>query len=190
MRILCSPTVRKSPLKSICFSSENQDHCQIPGSRFFIVHGREAREWRDKRDAPEQSLSFYTCSHFAPFALFPPVALSQRAATASFTVFVTFARMLASFGKSMMSSSENVMNFRFGPFVREIRNMLLEGVTGITTCTAPSTPFTTSKNFCLPSSISSIHSTFLFHQAAILFAAVVGLSPIARIDRSPSEVRG
>src|SRR4029077_3954503 len=75
-------------------------------------------------------------------------------------------------------------------FVREIRNMLLEGVTGITTCTAPSTPFTTSKNLCLPSSISSIHSTFLFHQAAILFAAVVGLSPIARIDRSPSEVRG
>src|ERR1041384_3558113 len=57
----------------------------------------------------------------------------------------------------MMSSSETVMNFRFDPFVREIRNMLFEGVTGITTCTAASDSFTTSKNFCFPASISSIH---------------------------------
>jgi len=49
-----------------------------------------------------------------------------------------------------MSSSGTVMNFRFGPFVREMRNMLLDGVTGITTCTEASTPFTTSKNFCFP----------------------------------------
>src|SRR5215208_2462924 len=75
---------------------------------------------------------------------------------ASFTTLVTLVRMPASFGRSMMSSSDTVMNFRLGPLVSEMRNMLLDGVTGITTCTAPSTPLTTSRNFCLPASISSI----------------------------------
>src|SRR5512146_429453 len=118
IRILCSPTTRNKPLKSSCFSSEKQDHCQNPCSTCFIMIYREE--------------------------------------TASFTVFVTLARMLASFGKSMMSSSGTVMNFRFGPLVREIKKMLLDGVTGITTCTAASTPFTTSRNFSFPSSISSM----------------------------------
>src|SRR5262245_60774293 len=56
----------------------------------------------------------------------------------------------------MMSSSGNVMNFRLDPLVREIKNILFEGVTGMTTWTAASTLFTSSKNFCFPSSISSM----------------------------------
>src|SRR5215467_16085630 len=81
---------------------------------------------------------------------------TYRAATASFTVLVTFVRTVASLGKSIMSSSGSVMNFRLDPLVREIKNILFEGVTGMTTWTAASTPFTSSKNFCFPSSISSI----------------------------------
>src|ERR1043166_5897585 len=54
MRILCSPIVRKSPLKSSCFSSENQDHCQIPGRRFFMTQERDVREWRDTQDKVER----------------------------------------------------------------------------------------------------------------------------------------
>src|SRR5262249_4194045 len=83
---------------------------------------------------------------------------TYRAATASFTVLVTFVRTVASLGKSIMSSSGSVMNFRLDPLVREIKNMLFEGVTGMTTWTAASTPFTSSKKFCFPSSISSIRS--------------------------------
>src|SRR5438876_474296 len=174
MRILCSPTARKSPLKSICFSSENQDHCQMPGNSCFIIHGREARAWRDMRDAIERFFSSVIVFALTPFAPVPLVAPSHNAATASLTVFVTLAKILASLGRSMMSSSEIVINFRFGPFVREIRNILLEGVTGMTTCTAASVPFTISKNFCLPSSISSM-------PIPLLFLAEVGMSLAPRL---------
>src|SRR5262249_2475974 len=34
--ILCSPTFKNSPLKSSCFSWENQDHCQMPGRSCFM----------------------------------------------------------------------------------------------------------------------------------------------------------
>jgi len=37
MRILCSPITRNNPLKSSCFSSENHDHCQMPGKICFIT---------------------------------------------------------------------------------------------------------------------------------------------------------
>src|SRR5688572_3454199 len=35
-RIRCSPIVRNRPLKFSCFSSENQDHCQMPGKSGFM----------------------------------------------------------------------------------------------------------------------------------------------------------
>src|SRR6476661_1652426 len=109
-RILCSPTVRNRPLKFTCFSSENQDHCQMPGRSAFMIAGLLLHErWRGMRHSE---------------------------ATASLTVFVTFARILASLGKSMMSSSGTVMNLRLAPLVSEMRNMLFDGVTGITTCTS------------------------------------------------------
>src|SRR5436309_3628400 len=45
----CSPISRKCPLKSNCFSWENQDHSQIPGSSCFIhepvADGPSTRLW-------------------------------------------------------------------------------------------------------------------------------------------------
>jgi hypothetical protein len=82
-----------------------------------------------------------------------------------------------------MSSSEIVINFRFGPFVREIRNILLEGVTGITTWTDASVPFTNSKNFCFPSSISSIVFFPLPRGNRFVSKRGGGVSPNAEIDR-------
>ncbi len=62
--------------------------------------------------------------------------------------------------------------------------MLLEGVTGITTWTAPSMPCTTSRNFCFPSSTSSITSSFSsLHSFSLRAGSDVSLT--ARIDRPP-----
>src|SRR2546421_3401837 len=111
-KIRCSPMVRNSPLKSRCFSSENHDHCQMPGRSCLIV------------------LSVMSVSSVWSVLPLDPLSLVLRLTnkptqqtqhfynvpTASFTIFVTFVTMLCSFGKSMMSSSGTVMNLRLGPF--------------------------------------------------------------------------
>src|SRR5581483_3031031 len=149
---------------------------------------RLARQARGARLVAE-SIGFLLLFHVAPFPPVPFVTPLQSAATASLTTFVTFARMSASLERSIMSSSGMVMNLRLGPLVREIRNMLLDGVTGITTCTAASIPFTRSRNFCFPASSSSIVTLYPAPQerwsAPSNFGVkVAGLSPTARIGRA------
>src|SRR5579884_542468 len=130
----------------------------LPHTGKQLLHGKTARLARQARGARlvAESIGFLLLFHVAPFPPVPFVTPLQSAATASLTTFVTFARMSASLERSIMSSSGMVMNLRLGPLVREIRNMLLDGVTGITTCTAASIPFTRSRNFCFPTSSSSI----------------------------------
>src|SRR5437867_1639851 len=82
--------------------------------------------------------------------------------------------MSASLGRSMMSSSGTVMNFRLAPLVSEIKNMLFDGVTGITTCTAASTLLTRSRNFCFPSSSSLISPASSLFADNLHFASAVG----------------
>src|SRR5437867_3455320 len=115
-----------------------------------------------------------------PFVLLPSRHTSlvtlhafYSVATASFTTFFTLARMSASLGRSMMSSSGTVMNFRLAPLVSEIKNMLFDGVTGITTCTAASTLLTRSRNFCFPSSSSLISPASSFFADNLHFARAV-----------------